>query len=408
MRWCLNRGDFAFLQKHHAKNLHMLIVVAYENGKEDRYLVPLEEVMTFITFRYPGNHTIFAKVVWHDDFRALSHQLLNGPRKGIYDQELLNRDRTALHRFSRMGLFGYMLDELLDGSPEDDQTITVAREYFAKEPPRWIWRWANFWFDFPPYDQCAFRRRVILAFTLQPALVALYLTARFICQVAMTLILAAGGMRGLHPKNLFHPWSTSFWDFYQKREYEADILKRFLWNRHSSWFLEKADGSSRHSLTTLGLCALHPICLLLYWITLEHYSRLYHMTYAQLLWAALAGLAGLALTLIVKIFTSVWMTIAALIICLFVGLSIFGSRILNYLQIRSQKIYLQQQEAAAKPDFQAMLARQEMEHFNTLYRVMACTRAPKEVSLDTLPAEKRTIKLRYFDLKAHLCKPFAR
>jgi hypothetical protein len=47
------------------------------------------------------------------------------------------------------------------------------------------------------------------------------------------------------------------------------------------------------------------------------------------------------------------------------------------------------------------------QEYDDLTRLLACQTMPFEVDIDAIPAERRTIHLRFLDLKRRVCRPYA-
>src|SRR5438874_2225529 len=99
LRWCLDQEDRDKLKGFEAQSLYVLIVVAYGSSrKEDRYLIPVDQFMTYVGFAYPGTHRVFARLVF------ASKQVLPSMRK--FFLEHLNRHsyKNEVLEYHRDGL----------------------------------------------------------------------------------------------------------------------------------------------------------------------------------------------------------------------------------------------------------------------------------------------------------------
>lgn len=159
---------------------------------ERRYLVDLDAPvkMTTIEFTSSGKHRIYAVVTAEKDLLAR--------KNGSYVTSVLNYRHDGLSPVCSS--FG---TTCLD--------VVIPQGIFAEKPRDWAW--VNRWYDEPPFDQCAFRRRRLFAYGLQWELMAigyLLLTLKVIGGWFFSAILAAIclflGMRGIDTKSLLHPW----------------------------------------------------------------------------------------------------------------------------------------------------------------------------------------------------------
>src|SRR5688572_29329577 len=90
VRWCIDPKDQAKLLELKAPNVHVLIVVAYENKAEDRQLLPLADAMTYVGFRFPGKHTVYARLVWAEDLVGMKKYLLQRSSRSSYSNNVLD------------------------------------------------------------------------------------------------------------------------------------------------------------------------------------------------------------------------------------------------------------------------------------------------------------------------------
>ena len=166
VRWCVTQDTFEFLKGKEAKNPHILLVTTNGSkiGGEERYLVPLDHMMHYVRFRNPGENKVFAMIVW--DYRGKWVALWNRYLRkveGWYQTNVIAYAKPDDDEPDRM------LAELQPPVIETAElTVEVPQEVFAKEPPKWEQAWVNAMFRDPPRDQCDYRRRRIVAYTVLP------------------------------------------------------------------------------------------------------------------------------------------------------------------------------------------------------------------------------------------------
>ena len=279
-----------------------------------------------------------------------------------------------------MGLYWALYNE--DGYHEEDfedtVEVTVSPEYFAKEPPEWLKSWANLWHEFPAADQCQLRRRMLVALTVQPPVVALWLILRQTGQLLFAIALELLLFRNINLRPLIHPWTYRF----------GDIKGDHMGKRDSRLWADK--NGKRRSLfwllinpPTAALASVGPYLL----------SRRLHVSYWQ------------AILMVLR-------TIGAVLMSKYL-IGIVAGLVIIYLLIRWMaknnpwfKREIMQDDDEIHRYRQAM-ARLKEQEFAEVVSLVACSPLSKQAAISALPRQRRTFHLRYLDLKARLCRPFA-
>ena len=178
-----------------------------DSRREWRTFCSLQDMMAYVTFLRPGASRIFAFIVHKTDARDIDRWMQKHHRWGFddevltyYDQELgrdlVLRNDTRLVRWARA---------------KASLDIDLPQECFADKPPQWLMDWATCLWPYIPEDQCAFRRRLIFAFTLQIpivlCLIAFFCTFRFLVALCLTLL----GFRKVNWRPVIHPFDAQ-WD----------------------------------------------------------------------------------------------------------------------------------------------------------------------------------------------------
>lgn len=135
-----------------------------------RYACRVSAGTKFIQLFTPGHHRLMALVFAdkdHDgnDVRsAIIEKLLEPEYKDCYERQLSwmgAENGELLDLYRRRGLLAAAVVE-----------FSVPKELFAPKPEtpfqKAIWKWVNLWYKKPPRDQCQYRERKIIAFTLKP------------------------------------------------------------------------------------------------------------------------------------------------------------------------------------------------------------------------------------------------
>ncbi len=150
----------------------------YENTHwGQRYLCRVAELAKYVQLRKAGGHTFVIVVFYGSDAENNARKFVKKNDTDYYDLSLWCSDVKA-------GALTHLSVDSKITSFEFD----VPSELFAKRPEiglrKLIWDWTNRWFKRNPVDQCAYRKRKIFAFTLQPIL---FLIGRLILGIFMTL-----------------------------------------------------------------------------------------------------------------------------------------------------------------------------------------------------------------------------
>ncbi len=350
LRWCICPDIYQRLKEKAVKKPQLLLVVVDEFRGEERKLIPLENMMDYNMFQRPGKHRIFAAIVWdeEDDVKSLKKCFLS--KNGWdYKCSLLDYEKTQ---------WVYKPSNLVGAETIDAE---VPKQFFAKEPPVWLEKWVNliFFKNNPPKDQCQFRRRCIYAFTLQPFLliivavvfVVFFLVPRSIVSVALFLLV---GLRKIN-------FSACI---------DTDRSLDNIWcDVQGSFFTSDSKGNSR-----LYLLPFMPIILLV----------LFGMVYLPI-WIFGLEIGSRKIILIV------FLIILAIEFFVWIIYSIMKSTGKIITDVRKKN---------------------EGKRIESLYEntfaPLVCTGTALAPNIDTLPIERQTIHLRFWNLKRKVCKPFAR
>ncbi len=370
VRWCITQEDLQHLKQEKEKNQYILLAIINNGRDVDRQLLPLNQMLTFITFSRPGKTRIAACIVSSPTgIRKLKKLYLSKTWHGGYESNILEGDRLAV------------------GYAQTGITVQVAREFFAKETAGWEKFWVNLWFETYPRDQCQFRRRRILAYTIQPPLVLLWVIAktlvRFCAAFLWTFILA---QREVGWKAVIHPFrydNDDVWD-HAKRAY--------------NFFAENKNGKERQLIVQVCVPVLTIIVfgvLELLNFVFKIYAPWYYLLVASPFVApgivALVEFGFWAVSMIDALLERVW----------------WPRKVKVPKPIDEKKLAKRRQKEAEQQRKAELAQATRLQELEKSYAVVACD-GPVVPRLDALPREKQTIYLRYLDLKAKVCKPFAR
>lgn len=396
--WCVDRQVFKDLADGRCRNPHLLIVIAplesYHPSKEVRKVVPLKDLMTYVDFSRPGPNRVYGLVVGsHRD-----HYLRRS--RGRWDTDVLKRDGSGIRNDwtgepdPEEADEAAILEKALTVGDEDefegedaDPEIAAASEKDEAEGPAAMTEdekraseekiarmvrhavgvYATASLDVtvpkecfakePPAWEQAF---VNLWHATQPVDQCSYRRRRlfsyfvkswlcaliYVCTyVPYTLFLLLIGARGLNFSPLRHPISQDIGDMWDKDD--------------GTVFVPRWESSWRWAILPLMPLICIPVGVGI-WLMLR-----YGMAGAIMMWTGIV--------------------VGALLVILLCVAGGFGYR--DYRKERREKTpawYLSEEEQA----------------------LLACAGGPR-TSLKDLPASRRTIRLRFLDLKAKVCRPFA-
>lgn len=349
--WCVDKELLKLLASTGIENPQLVICVSpaghYHKSKEIRYVVPLKDLMTYIEFRSPGKHRVWAFV---------STQFRKDARR-----EYLSR-----------------LDDILDCDGEEwsswfwienKNILKVSRTYievevpdgcFAPDPPQWEKDWINWLWSIDVDNQCEYRRLRIFAYTVQPIV--------FLINCIIRLLSFAGGLligsKSLTLHYLRHPLATDL----------LDALSNF----EGSHFVRTPDPTflDKGLLGKFFVDVVRTIVYLLF------------MPILMIMWALLIKFLGLHAVAVIA--SGLFASIVIALSVIFAGLTIANSAQKNMLKSKNNTTtefwYLDKIEQD----------------------LLVCNGQKKPLKVAELPSKHRTIKLRFIELKSKVCRPFRR
>ena len=221
IRWCVEKSALEALRERKVKNHHLLLVIKPQRGgREFRHLVPLEQMVQYVSFSKPGENKVFATIVWNSDGDVGKLRNLYLKRyAGGYDTDVINSDGE--------------LFELKQSLGSANLTIEVPAEVFAKEPPEWEKKWVNLFFQEEPIDRCHHRKRKwFFAYPIQPFLMLVF--AAWMLGVAMpfrwvaAVFFLAIGRWDIRFAPLCHPFSSDTEDIWFYTDPDENFYERMV------------------------------------------------------------------------------------------------------------------------------------------------------------------------------------
>ncbi len=377
IRWCLEEQDLQKLRQHGVDpaTIFVAIVVKYDNGSEDRQLVPFkDQPMTYVTFHRPGTHKIYARLVWEkvnrkEVIQRLKNYFLEKRSWRSYEYDVLRTGDDGKLRLTTFSLEG----ELIEGA--EALAFEIPEQYFAKERPLWFSELVNWWFLYPPADECDFRARLWTLIPKIPVLIVGGLIFGFWVYVSGLTLLAIAlfcGWRGISLKPFLHPLITMNNDDIPILLPLSEQVKE---TGTSSYYLTRADGKRR----SLWFLLLHPL------------------SWTIIFWCWQRG-----------ILEGKWSAqiIISILIATLLGWYCVG-RIIRWVKARHSTFVIDEQLAREFGRQRVQRYKQACEEQFQKIAAFATCSVNTQPAVSALPREYRTFRLRFLELKAKVCRPFA-
>jgi len=359
--WCLNKETLDKIIAEYGPDPSVVLIVAptqhYHLSKEKRKIVPLRDLMAYLDFKTAGPNRIWAfitKLSTKDARKAfLDYWGFISPDGDEWGSHF-RKDDQDFDDTDYQPAYGTYVD------------IDIPKSAFAPEPAPWEKNWVNLFFSKKPIDQCNFRRRRILAYTLQPIIMFLYIVMR----AFITLVALLFGARNFSLQPLFHPLSTDMED--QISVFGGGTI-----------FIRKNPPIPKFDATKSNLQNF----LIFLWVLLRKAIFLPFMPpilFLIVFTAIVSSKLIFILTLICVVLVSLFIIVILIAFFADGGLSKLQDWIDNKFGNKDT----------------GMLSEEEI-------RLLVCSPDRQPVTMDNLPANKKSIKLRFADLKSKVCRPFS-
>lgn len=374
VRWCLTSEEVKKIAPR--KNVHVLFLVVNKGKEVDRYLVPVEQMMYYVEFTKPGKNILFATLVYQKDLRELKKTVFKRNEDGKYIRDMYDEEKGRFFRQYKS------FDDLLD-LYETQVVIDVSPDFFAEQPSSLEWRWVNLWFETKPRNQCQFRRRRMLAYSIQPLIILLFVVIATIVRLFAALIWSLVMRRyGVNWGAIVHPFKNDTEDVW----HEAKDEKSFITHEKNG---EKRSEVMK-AVMFLTFYFVYPPVTAIGVIVAIVGKTIFHSSWSwwMLFFAAPLIILVAAIIITLLIFGVIWLLEKLAI----------GDTFSEWKEKMSAAGY---QKERQKREFE------ETRRFADL-QILACPNESLVPKLGALPPEKQTIYLRFLDLKSRVCKPFAR
>lgn len=217
-----------------------------------RHWFKVSDFAGYIQLHHPGRHH-FIVMVFYGEEEACSENMRTFLKKDAYGGYLCGLDKKLLNGFnSKLSCETAAVE------------FEVPEELFAKRSKspfaEFVWRWVNRWYEHLPVDQCAYRKRMIFAFTVQPPL---FLIGRLLAGISLTLYAILGSLTllflGFRPMVIEDLWKNVRYAWADPGQADYDLF--CFRPRHERWRLWYiGDGGER---TRMPVWAVPWIFLLL-------------------------------------------------------------------------------------------------------------------------------------------------
>ena len=382
LRWCVDKEVIEKLKQCGIKNPHILLLIfhlgdAYTGDNDDlaydeywswrsdveRKLINLDKLIDYVQFQRSGKHRIIATIVGGNATiknRYLYKRFL-WSSDDCYLSDLRLVDQRG--RLDTRLIFGYMFNI---GNAEID--IVVPDELFANEPPEWEKKWVNLWYEGPAKDQCHYRKRRLLAYTIKPPLALMWYSFTLLVRYVAAAFLLMCGMRYIDFRPLIHPIS-----------YYTDYI---WWDVQwpDSVFIPKLKAANVNFYPAFSAAPIITVPIFALTAVVSHS-------------ALIGAIAALGVAIVPSLFALVFIALLALF---GIGLESIASLALLIIK-RKFTIFA----IKGKEEKKSETHRYE----NDDLLICAGNYTP---SINALPVNRRTVYLRYMNFKAKWCRPFAR
>jgi len=267
-------------------------------------------------------------------------------------------------------------------SSSDEGEVVVPKEHFPPEPPKWIQRIVNFGFERPPFDECAFRRRLLWLIIKLPVLAFWFFFTTSVRLVGAGL-LSICGFREIKYSPIFHPWNMDMNDVW------------YFSDSKNTWFNSDEYGQSRSRFFYL----VHPLLYVGLFAFLTYLKHALGLSYGEVI-LKIWGVLLIFIFAISDFFIKLFSRFGSIVIGFFIGVIIIKMIRRN---LKKRAMEMRAWNSAPEPQKTKVEIAKE---YDDLYRLLACGRAPKTPSLDALPKQKKTLHLKFLNLKAKVCRPY--
>lgn len=340
-----------------------------------RYICRVQDLMKYLQLFRPGTHNLVALVFCGDKASDNARTYLR--KSGTYEKSIWYKDLEFPETLAAEDIYSTMVE------------FEVPKELFAERPKgsKWgefVWNWVNRWHNDSPVDECAYRKRKILAFTLQPPL---FLLGRVFAWFFGTLYVLIGSLviflLGWKPDSIFGMMKPLYGDL---DDFNMDLSEfgftRYYWRK---WKNSEYDHKEDKLIPEKNI----PFFLVPIFLIME---------------LAAAAVIGLILYVFISSFWIVFLIGAAVIglFCLW-HVKVYNSEANKKKRADAEKRKeeeMEAQEKKAEADFLAFLRNNA-----------SLSTAKDKVDIERIKSVTGTmnkLKIVFWGMKANVCRPFAK
>jgi len=249
VRWCVTPSMVKNMEDAGIVDPHVLLLTATKDGTEiQRQVIPITELMTYARYVKSGNMKLYGWIVDGKMGRKKLHQTLTRMVHGRYNTTLIDWDGNSYADIENISYAHVAMD------------IEIPDGVFGKEPNAWVKWFSNLWHEARTVDQCHFRRRMILAFTLKwiPVLAFVIVSSGFRLLVAAFLCLIGYHKWVANPKYIFRPFDAEFNNVF---ELEPSVKNIFLFTRKTKYKKWNSDDVTQSHITGFSFMPFIPLLI---------------------------------------------------------------------------------------------------------------------------------------------------
>ncbi len=251
VRWCVTPALVKQLEDDNIFDPHILLVSATKGGREmQRQLVPITELMTYVRFTRSGDMHLYGFIIDGIDGRKWLHNAYLRKIEGDYGTDIM-------YQYT-----GRPYEKLPREYTRTEVVVNIPEGVFGEEPGEWMKWFVNLWHSSngKVVDECHYRRRMMIAFSVKWIFVALWAATLITIRVVTTGGIALLGW----PKDVkflrsFRPFKWSSMEYHLLDDWSPTMKSNafFITRKHTSKY-----GSARET-TMLSTLVINPSVLVL-------------------------------------------------------------------------------------------------------------------------------------------------
>ncbi len=274
-------------------NIHDLKYYLTQKGERRIYEL---STIDYIQFNKPGKHNLIF-VLFNDMSKEKRKEILQkGSLRIYYENEIAFEDVERGY----LGIQNGYCEALVD----------IPEQFFAMVPKtgtrKLWWKWVNRWFLLDPVDECEFRKRALVAITIQPIIWILAFFLRFVVTTAVSIFILIVTIVALfcggQPQTTWQTIGNAYWKFtllYPSKKFRTtfeDWFDEDYWNEYKWYSIGKYEFRTIISPAGLSLqiflWGLYIACIYDYFTPLHEYKTPLEHGFAILVLSTIAALVA--------------------------------------------------------------------------------------------------------------------